>query len=242
MRKQSLRKQMLRMFDHEFNEDRSNADDKAFSAEDELFLDLMKESAKKVDGHYQLPLPWKDTGIRLPFNRSMALKRLHSLKRKLERNASLFALYQNSMDALLRDGYARKIPDGDEAKAQRTWYVPHHSCNAAGKFRVVHGCAAVFGGTSLNENLLQVSDLTNTLLGVLLRFRQGKVAFTGDIKSMFFQVNVDPRDCDSLRFLWWPSDDLSKPAADYQMLVHNFWCDVFPSLCELCLEESLTTT
>jgi len=46
---------------------------------------------KKIDGHYQLPLPWKDTGIRLPLNRSMALKRLHSLKRKLERNASLFA-------------------------------------------------------------------------------------------------------------------------------------------------------
>jgi len=196
-----LRIQMLRMFDHEFSEDRSNADDKAFSVEDELFLDLMEESAKKVDGHYQLPLPWKDTDIRLPFNRSMALKRLHSLKRKLERNASLFALYQNSMDALLRDGYARKIPDGDEAKAQRTWYVPHHSSNAAGKFRVVHDCAAVFGGTSLNENLLQGPDLTNTLLGVLLRSSQGKVAFTGDIKSMFFQVKVDPRDCDSLRFL-----------------------------------------
>jgi len=44
---------------------------------------------------------------------SMALKRIHSLKRKLERNASLFALYQNSMDALLRDRYARKIPAGD---------------------------------------------------------------------------------------------------------------------------------
>ena len=150
----------------------------------------MEESAKKVDGHYQLPLPWKDTDIRLPFNRSMPLKRLHSLKRKLERDASLFALYQDTMEALLRDGYARTFPDGDEAKAQRTWYVPHHSCNAAGKFRPL------------------IFDFTNTLLGVLLRFRQGKVAFTGDIKSMFFQVKVDPRDCDSLRFLWWLSNDL----------------------------------
>jgi len=32
-------------------------------------------------------------------------------------------------------------------------------------------------------NLLQGPDLTNTLLGVLLRFHQGKVAFTGDIKK-----------------------------------------------------------
>jgi len=170
----------------------------------------MEESAKKVYGRYQLPLPWKDTDIRLPFNRSMALKRLQPLKRKFERDASLFALYQDKMDALLQDGYARKIPDEDEVKTQRTWYVPHYSCNVAGKFRVVHDCAAVFGGTPLNENFLQGHDLTNTILSVLLRFRQGKVAFTGDIKSMFFQVKVDPRDCDSLRFLWWSSNDLSK--------------------------------
>jgi len=232
-----LRKQMLRMFDHEFSEDRSNADDKAFSAEDELFLDLMKESAKKVDGHYQLSLPWKDTDIRLPFNRSMALKRLQSLKRKFERDDSLFALYQDKMDALLRDGYAKKFPDGNEVKAQRTWYVPHHWCNAAGKFRVVHDCAAVFGGTSLNENLLQGPDLTNTLLGVLLRFRQGKVAFTGNVKTMFFQAKVDPRDCDSLRFLWWPSNDLSKPAADYQMLVHLFGATSSPSCASYALRR-----
>jgi len=76
-------------------------------------------------------------------------------------------------------------------------HVPHHSCNAAGKF-LVHDCAAVFGGTSLHENLLEGPDLTSTLLGVLLRFRQGKIAFTSGIKSMFFQVKVDPRDCDSL--------------------------------------------
>jgi len=72
---QSLREQMLRMFDHELSEDRSKADDKAFSV-DELLLDLMEESEKKVEGHYQLLLPWKDTDIRLSFNRSMALKRL----------------------------------------------------------------------------------------------------------------------------------------------------------------------
>ena len=93
------------------------------------------------------------------------------------------------------------------------------------------------GGTSVNENLLQGPDLTNTLLDVLLRFRQGKVAFTGDIKSMFFQVKVDPRDCDSLRFLWWPSNDLSKPAADYQMLVHLFGATSSPACASYALKS-----
>jgi len=77
------------------------------------------------------------------------------------------------------------VPSEEDNKSNRVWYIPHHSCNASGEFRVVHDCAAKFG-TSLNENLLQGPDLTNTLLGVLLRYRQGKVAFTGDIKKHVF--------------------------------------------------------
>jgi len=182
---------MLHMFDQEFCEDQANPDDKAYS-EDLQFLALMDKAAKKVDGHYLLPLPWKDSDVCLPFNPSMALKRLLCLKRTFEHDNTLFALYKDKIDDLVRDGYARRVPAEDDSKSNRVWCIPHHSCNASGKFHVVYDCAATFG-TSLNENLLQGPDLTNTLLGVLLRFRQGKVAFTGDIKSMFFQVKVDPR-------------------------------------------------
>jgi len=72
------------MFDHEFCEDQLSADDRAHSAEDLQFLALMNKAAKKVDGHYLLPLPWKYSGISLPFIRSMALKGLLCLKRKFE--------------------------------------------------------------------------------------------------------------------------------------------------------------
>ena len=54
-----------------------------------------------------------------------------------------------------------------------------------------------FGGLWLNDHLLQGPDLTNGLLGVLLRFRRGKIAFSADIKAMF-QVRVDPKDWDAL--------------------------------------------
>ena len=43
-------------------------------------------------------------------------------------------------------------------------------------------------------------DLTN-LLGVLIRFRPDKVAFMGDIESMFYQVMVVEEHCNFLRFL-----------------------------------------
>ena len=61
---------------------------------------------------------------------------------------------------------------------------------------------AKFGQTSLNQQLLQGLDQTNQLVGVLSRFRQETVGMVDDIEAMFHQVLVDPKDCDSLRFLW----------------------------------------
>jgi len=71
-------------------------------------------------------------------------------------------------------------------------------------------------GVALNDKLLQGSDLMNSLVGVLLRFRQGKIAFTADINAMFFQILVDPHNWDSLRFLWWPKHDISRQSENYQ--------------------------
>ena len=50
--------------------------------------------------------------------------------------------------------------------------------------------------------------LASLLLGVLIRLRQEKVAFMGDIESMFYQVKVAEEHCIFLRFLWWENDDL----------------------------------
>ena len=46
-------------------------------------------------------------------------------------------------------------------------------------------------------------DLANSLVGVLTRFRKNKVALVADVKAMFRQIKVHPRDQNALRFLWW---------------------------------------
>ena len=38
-------------------------------------------------------------------------------------------------------------------------------------------------------------------LGVLIRFRMERVALTGDIRSMFYQIRVHPKDIDTSQFL-----------------------------------------
>ena len=98
---------------------------------------------------------------------------------------------------------------------------------------MVFNCAARYRGTSLNDQVLHGPDLTNSLFGVPVRFRQEPVALSSDIEAMFHQVNVDPKDYDALRFLWWKDDDLSKQPVEYRMIGHlleALLCHVVPVL------------
>ena len=51
-----------------------------------------------------------------------------------------------------------------------------------------------YNGVVLNRHLLPGPVLGASLLGVLLRFRQHPVAISGDIKAMFHQVQLFPKD------------------------------------------------
>ena len=97
------------------------------------------------------------------------------------------------------------------------------------KIRVVFDCSAQFQGMSLNSELLQGPDLTNNLVGILLRFRQDPVAVMGDVQSMFHQVRVPVEDRDFLWFLWWPGGNLAKSLEEYRMTVHLFGAVSSPS-------------
>ncbi|XP_070560303.1 uncharacterized protein [Ptychodera flava] len=185
------------------------------------------------NGHYQLKLPWQFDTPTLPNNKQLAEKRLHLLKRRLLKDDTLLERYSSTMEDYISQGHARRVPkENVVVKDQPVWYLPHHPVtnpNKPDKCRVVFDCAAKYGGTSLNDQLLQGPDMTNSLIGVLLRFRQDPVALVADIKQMFHQVRVDPSDCDVLRFLWWPNGDLTKDPIDHQMLVHLFGATSSPS-------------
>ena len=80
--------------------------------------------------------------------------------------------------------------------------------STSSKFCVVFDCGAKYHSTSLNDNLLQGSDVTNSLVEVFLYFRQESIAIVDDIKSMFYQIFVSEQDRDALRFLWYPDGDV----------------------------------
>ena len=99
-------------------------------------------------------------------------------------------------DLLCKD-YARKVSSRDPGSLKTQWYLPHHPVfhpQKPDKVRVVFDCSAKHHDTSLNDQLLQGPDLTNTLVGVLTRFREEPVALIADIEAMFYQVRVPSAD------------------------------------------------
>ena len=92
------------------------------------------------------------------------------------------------MDNLLSKDYARKVNSQDPGPLGTRYYLLHHPVfnpQKPGKVRVVFDCSAKHYCTSLNDQLLQGPDLTNSLVGVLSRFREDKVALMSDVEAMF---------------------------------------------------------
>lgn len=216
---------------------------KPLSVEDRKAVRIIENTITKLNGRYQVDLLWRRDIPSLPYNRVLAEARLQHLKRRLQRDAELEAKYRAVIEDYVTKGYARKMTSKEAAgRTNITWYLPHHPVlnpNKPGKVRVVFDAAAKFKGTSLNEQLLQGPDLTNSLPGVLIRFREEGVAFTADIEAMFHQTRVSPKDTDALRFLWW-SSSIDDPPDEYQMLVHIFGATSSPCCANTSLRKTAT--
>ena len=140
----------------------------------------------------------------LPNNRWLALKQLDQLDQKLSKNPILKEKYQATLDADLEKGYVVKVHDS-ESLPDNVSFLPHHPVTnekKPGKVRRVANASSIFQGQSLNSNLLKGPDLLSNLTGVIMRFRENRIALCADIEQLFMQVKVDSKDRPYLRFLW----------------------------------------
>lgn len=198
-------------------------DSRTVSQDDILFLNMLKESIyMNAHGHYEMPLPFKERPY-LPNNKQLAIIRLNHLKRKLLNNKNYKTHYVTFLNEVIKNNDAEEVLC--EEKEGETWYIPHHGVyhsKKPEKLRVVFDCSAKYKGTCLNDHLLSGPDLTNTLTGVLIRFRQNHVALMCDIERMFHQFHVREADRDYLRFLWWKDGNFSVEPQEFRMKVHLF--------------------
>lgn len=227
-----------KMFDIDFNERKL---EEKLSFDDRLFIDkVSKGIQKRDDGHLEMPLPIKNNEIRLPNNRTMALKRLSYLKTRLMRDHNYKKDYYTFMDGMLKGGFAEKVLMNQlSGNHGRVWYIPHHGVyhpKKPGKIRIVFDCSAKWEGQSLNQHLLQGPDLINNLTGILCRFRQEEIAISCDIEGMFHQVGVNKEDRDLLRFFWWENGNLQNEPTEYRMTVHLFGATSSPGCANFALK------
>ena len=218
----------------------ANDNEVSLSQEDRRFLEVMNQSIhKNTKGNWEMPLPFRSSNVSMPNNRSLAVSRLNSLLRSFKRNPQLEKDYFAFMAKVFDRGHATRVPpselrieegvnEGNAACADnhgRVWYLPHFGVYHPRKpdqIRVVFDSSAEFEGVSLNKELLPGPDQMNSLLGVLVRFRQEGVALICDVEQMFHSFYVNSEHRDFLRFLWFKNNNPLEEIVEYRMLVHLF--------------------
>ncbi|XP_072030104.1 uncharacterized protein [Amphiura filiformis] len=230
---------LINLYNHEFSE-RLPDDNPQRSKEDQRFLNMVSSTTSHLNKHYEIGLPLR-TKVSLPNNRPLAEQRTAHLKRKLQRGEDFRNEYHAFMNDMLDKGYAEVVPEAERERSDgKVWYIPHHGVMhpQKNKLRVVFDCAASYKGRSLNNELLQGPDLTSSLVGVLLRFREHPVALMADVEAMYYQVRVPKSDRDLLRFLWWPDGDINMPLQEYRMNVHVFGATSSPACANFALRQT----
>ena len=159
----------------------------------------------------------------------------------MERDEIYKEKYTDFKQETIEHGYAEFAPSPEPEG--RTYYIPHHGVFHPQKkdnIRVVFDCSTKVDGTSLNDKLLKGPDLINALIGVLIRFRLGPIAYLGDMEKIFYQFRV-PEDRNLLRFFWWPEGDLTQKPVPFRMKVHLFGAASSPACANYGIKHLATT-
>lgn len=182
------------------------------SSADKRAIEILEGRSRYLGNEWETGLLWKRDSEALPDSRQLAKKRLFSIERKLDRDPKYAALYYKEMNRLFECGYAIYLPEVNPNVRQ--WYLPHFGVTNASKpdrLRLVFDAAAKSSGVSLNDQLLTGPGLLKSLFGVLMRFRQQKIAIKADINDMFLKVKINRNDRESQRFLWRGKDRKGEP-------------------------------
>ena len=109
VRETGIKEILDKMYNEEFAEfSFTGSKKKEMSQQDMRFMEILDEGTKLKDGHYQIPLLFKQEDVRLPYNKYQAAQRLFYLKRKFDKNEKFKADYIRFMKEIIAKGYARK--------------------------------------------------------------------------------------------------------------------------------------
>lgn len=217
-------------------------DVRGLSVEDKKFIQIMDDSFHRdSDGCWTAPLPFKEHRERLPNNRPHALKRANIFASEIRKNDVKREHVINFMEKIFRNGHAELASPLQQE--EECWFLPIFAVYHPKKrdsVRCVFDSSAKYGGVSLNDVLLTGPDLINSLLGILLRFRQHPVAATADIEQMFYRFTVPPEHRNYLRFFWFRDNNPDLEFVEYRMTRHVFGNSPSPAIAAFGLKKTVS--
>jgi len=153
-------------------------------------------------------------------------------------------IYQGQLEDMLERGVARLVPDEELALYQgHVNYLPHLAAlnprSDSTPVRIVFDASrAQGGGPGLNQVLAKGPDrFLNNLAGVIVNFRNGRVAAKGDVKKMYNCVKLTKEDAFEQCFLWRNLDVTQEPAT-YQVTVNNIGVKPAGAIATLAMHKS----
>ena len=108
-RDNSIEQLVQDMWEADFQRGTSILDTPNSSEDREAFQKLKSSITCSDDGHYQLPLLWKEDDTSLPNNLEMAKRRLFSLRQRLLKNPDLKTKYAEVVSTYISNGHAKQI-------------------------------------------------------------------------------------------------------------------------------------
>ena len=161
--------------------------------------------------------PWLKNPETLPDNYNAALKTLQGTEKSLRKDPQWAKTYAEQIADMKERGVVRKLDEEEIKKwSQPCYYISHLAVSnpksQSTPVRMVFNSAQVYKGVSLNSYLAKGPDsYRNTLLGILLRWREEAIPIVGDIRKMFHQVRMEFLEQHCHRFLWRDMDSAREP-------------------------------
>uniref|UniRef100_A0A146L7F7 Integrase catalytic domain-containing protein n=2 Tax=Lygus hesperus TaxID=30085 RepID=A0A146L7F7_LYGHE len=185
--------------------------------EDDACEALFQESHyRQPCGRFVVRLPFKNTFSTLPNNREVALKRFLSLESRLSRQTTARDEYIKFMEEYKSLGHMSLAHDSS------SYIIPHHIVlkhdSVTTKLRVVFDASASCGpdNISLNSSLLNGPKLQKDIWQIISSFRLFPIVLCADLRMMYRQILVDPRDRTFQRIFY-----RSSPTSDVEEYLLN---------------------
>ena len=167
-----------------------------------------------AEGRYVVSLPKRQTTLQLGESRQTALSRFIRNEKTLIKKGT-WESFQEVVREYVTLGHAQPVTQEEMlTPVQKHYYLPMHAVfkasSSSTKIRVVFDASCkTTTDVSLNDLLEAGPTLHPNLDQILIRFRQYKVALSGDIGKMYREVILSQPDRQLHRFLWRETTDQS---------------------------------